>query len=87
MTTVMCWLVNMLYVVQYVVQHLNDEIKILPLQEHLKLHPSQISQKIQYPSHPLHKLTIHTYIHTLKKQNKSKNTRSQQTSAQTLTPL
>ena len=41
-------------------QHLHDETKILPLQELLKLHASEIKGKTQPPSNPLHKLTIHT---------------------------
>ena len=38
------------------IQHLHDEILILPIHEHLQLHASQ------YPSHPLHKHT--TYVNT-----------------------
>ena len=39
------------------IQHLHDETKILPLQQHLKLHASQLHQTAQQPSHPLHKFT------------------------------
>ena len=39
-------------------QHLHEETKILPLKEHLKLHSSQLRQKSQLPSHPLHSLNI-----------------------------
>ena len=39
------------------IQHLHDETLILPIHEHLQLHASQYKQKIQHPSHPLHKHT------------------------------
>ena len=38
-------------------QHLHSETKILPLQNHLKLHASQLTQKASHPTHPLHPLT------------------------------
>src|SRR3989441_6816734 len=38
-------------------QHLHQETKILPLSNHLKLHASQLRQKSQLPTHPLHDLT------------------------------
>ena len=38
-------------------QHLHDETDILPLKEHITLHTSQLRQKAQHPSHPLHHLT------------------------------
>ena len=41
------------------IQHLHDETNILPIQKHLQLHASsQVRQKAQYPSHPLH-ITLH----------------------------
>ena len=39
------------------IQHLHDEILILPIHEHQQLHASQYKQKTQHPSHPLHKHT------------------------------
>jgi len=36
------------------VQHLHEETKVLPLEDHLKLHSSQLRQKTQLPTHPLH---------------------------------
>ena len=53
-------------------QHIHDETKILPLQEHLKLNASQIRQKAHHSSHPLqlstHKQTPrykpHSTLHT-----------------------
>ena len=44
------------------IQHLHDETLILPIHVHLQLHASQYKQKIQHPSHPLHKHT--TYFNT-----------------------
>src|SRR2546425_9091776 len=38
-------------------QHLHQETKTLPLSNHLKLHASQLRQKSQLPTHPLHDLT------------------------------
>ena len=38
-------------------QHLHDETQILPINQHLKLHASQLGQKAQNPDHPLHNLT------------------------------
>ena len=38
-------------------QHLHSETKILPLQNHLKLYASQLTQKVSDPTHPLHPLT------------------------------
>ena len=37
-------------------QHLHDETLILPIKNHLQLQTSQIRQKSQNPSHPLHNL-------------------------------
>ena len=37
-------------------QHLHNETLVLPLKNHLQLQASQILQKSQLPSHPLHKL-------------------------------
>ena len=41
---------------------MHDQTLTLPIHEHLKLHASQYKQKIQHPSHPLHKHT--TYFNT-----------------------
>ena len=71
-------------------QHLHDETNVLPIHQHLQLHASQIRQKAQHPTHPLHKLTIHPHTPRLKKQHQlhhqqthtqtqSHNNRSQQT--------
>jgi hypothetical protein len=38
--------------------HLHTETKVLPIPEHLKLHASQLKQKAQDTSHPLHNLTL-----------------------------
>ena len=38
-------------------QHLHEETKVLPIKTHLQLHASQLRQKAQLPTHPLHKLT------------------------------
>ena len=40
-------------------QHLHEETRILPLQNHLRLHASQLRQQTQHPDHPLHALTTH----------------------------
>ena len=48
-------------------QHLHDETNVLPIHQHLQLHASQIRQKAQHPTHPLHKLTIHPHTSRLKK--------------------
>ena len=50
-------------------QHLHAETKVLPIHQHLQLHASQIRQKAQHPTHPLHKLTIHPHTPRLKKKN------------------
>ena len=50
------------------IQHLHDETNVLPIHQHLQLHVSQIRQKTQHPTHPLHKLTIHPHTPRLKKQ-------------------
>jgi len=39
------------------IQHLPTETKILPINDHLKLHASQLRQKAQLQSHPLNSLT------------------------------
>src|SRR6476469_5201561 len=39
------------------IQHLHTETQILPLSTHLKLHASQLKQKAQLPTHPLHSFT------------------------------
>ena len=54
-------------------QHLHDETNVLPIHQHLELHASQIRQKAQPPTHPLHKLTIHPHTHRLKKQTTFNN--------------
>ena len=38
------------------IQHLHDETNVLSLNEHLKLHASQLRNKTQLPTHPLNKL-------------------------------
>ena len=38
-------------------QHLHEETKVLPINQHLILHASQLRQKSQLPSHPLNDLT------------------------------
>ena len=55
-------------------QHLHDETNVLPIHQHLQLHASQIRQKAQHPTHPLHKLTIHPHTPRLKKQTTFNNT-------------
>jgi retron-type reverse transcriptase len=42
------------------IQHLHTETKTLPLNNHLKLHASQLRQKSQLPTHPLHDLNRQT---------------------------
>jgi hypothetical protein len=37
-------------------QHLHDESSVLPIQQHLKLHASQLNQKSKGLTHPLHSL-------------------------------
>ena len=54
-------------------QHLHDETNVLPIHQHLQLHASQIRQKAQHPTHPLHKLTIHPHTPRLKKQTTFNN--------------
>ena len=39
------------------IQHLHDKSNILTIQKPLQLHASQVRQKAQYPSHPLHRYT------------------------------
>ena len=50
------------------IQHLHNETNILPLNAHLKLHSSQLRQKSQHPTHPLHKFTVLTENERHKKQ-------------------
>ena len=50
------------------IQHLHNETNILPLNTHLKLHSSQLRQKSQHPTHPLHKFTVLTENERHKKQ-------------------
>ena len=54
-------------------QHLHDETNVLPIHQHLQLHASQIRQKAQHPTHPLHKLPIHPHTPRLKKQTTFNN--------------
>ena len=54
-------------------QHLHDETNVLPIHQHLQLHASQIRQKAQHPTHPLHKLTIDPHTPRLKKQTTFNN--------------
>ena len=49
------------------IQHMHDEILILPIHEHLELHASQYKQKTQHQSHPLHKHTTYFKTPRLKK--------------------
>ena len=51
------------------IQHLHNETNILPLNSHLKLHSSQLRQKSQHPTHPLHKFTVLTENERHKKNN------------------
>ena len=55
------------------IQHLHDETNVLPRHQHLQLHASQIKQKAQHPTHPLHKLTIYLHTPRLKKQTTFNN--------------
>ena len=57
------------------IQHLHDETNILPIQKHLQLHASQIRQKAQYPSHPLHKYTTYNNSQRLMKPTTFNNSR------------
>jgi hypothetical protein len=50
------------------IQHLHIETKTLPLSNHLKLHASQLRQKSQLPTHPLHGLTQETHPGRRKKE-------------------
>ena len=50
------------------IQHLHNKTNILPLNAHLKLHSSQLRQKSQHPTHPLHKFTVLTENERHKKQ-------------------
>jgi hypothetical protein len=43
-----------------ITQHLHKETETLPLSNHLKLHASQLKQKAQLSTHPLHDLTQQT---------------------------
>ena len=51
-------------------QHLHDETGVMPIHQHLQLHASQVRQKAQHPTHPLHKLTIHPHTPRLKRTNR-----------------
>ena len=55
------------------IQHLHNETNILPLNAHLKLHSSQLRQKSQHPTHPLHKFTVLTENERHKKTNNFDN--------------
>ena len=50
-------------------QHLHSETKILPLQNHLKFHVSQLIQKASHSTHPLHPLTTQEAHPRYKKQS------------------
>ena len=68
------------------IQHLHNETNILPLNAHLKLHSSQLRQKSQHPTHPLHKFTVLTENERHKKQTIFDNTTiTQSTLTQNLT--
>ena len=49
-------------------QHLHKETTTLPLSNHLKLHASQLRQKSQLPTHPLHDLIKQSECPRKKKQ-------------------
>ena len=57
------------------IQHLHDETNILPIQKHLQLHASQVRQKAQYLSHPLHRYTTHNTTERLMKPTTFNNSR------------
>ena len=68
------------------IQHLHNETNILPLNAHLKLHSSQLRQKSQHPTHPLHKFTVLTENERhKKKQSLTTTTITQSTLTQNLT--
>ena len=67
------------------IQHLHDETLTLPIHEHLQLHASQYKQKIQHPSHPLHKHTTYFNTPRLKKTLFLTTAATQQTFPQTPT--
>ena len=54
-------------------QHFHSKTKILPLQNHLKLHASQLTQKAFLPTHPLHPLTTQEVHPRYKKQSTFNN--------------
>ena len=54
-------------------QHLHSKTKILPLQNHLKLHASQLTQKASHPNHPLSPLTTQEAHPRYKKQSTFNN--------------
>ena len=57
------------------IKHLHDETNILPIQKHLQLRASQVRQKAQYPSHPLHRYITHNTSQLLKKPTTFNNSR------------
>ena len=57
------------------IQHLHDETNIFPIQKHLQLHASQVTQKAQYPSHPLYRYTTHNTSQRLMKPTTFNNSR------------
>ena len=57
------------------IQQLHDETNILPIQKHLQLHASQVRQKAQHPSHPLHRYTTHNTTQQLMKPTTFNNLR------------
>ena len=68
------------------IQHLHNETNILPLNAHLKLHSSQLRQKSQHPTHPLHKFTVLTENERhKKKQSLTTTTITQSTLTRNLT--
>ena len=54
-------------------QHLHSETKILPLQNHLKLHASQLTLQVSHSIHPLHPLTTQEAYPRYKKQSTFNN--------------
>ena len=55
------------------IQNLHSETKILPLQNHLKIHASQPTQKASHPIHPLQPLTRQEAHPRYKKQSTFNN--------------
>ena len=70
------------------IQHMQDDILILLLHEHLQLHPSQYKHKTQHQSHPFHKHTPYFNAPRLKTNtmfNNGRNTTNIPTDPHTVT--